>query len=391
MVFVPTSKSSLQAAIALWIDDSSATADSGVPSGEGTGLYGDINGWNVAAVIDMSYLFINTLINSDISGWDVSNVVTMKKMFWNTSNYNNGSVSLNSWNTSNVESMEGMFGQSTNFNQPIGDWNVSKVVNMESMFKQVYHFNQDITGWDMKTVTKMAGMFENASVFNQNLTLWELGTADFTNRHMFFHAYQMMDEYSDDPYFNITPTHAFFRGPTVIEVPAGPPPAPICFPAGTPVTTDQGQVAIEKLNTDKHTIRGKEIVAITQSRPLQKHIVCFEKDSLSKNVPSQQTLCSKNHAIFYNGEMTKARNIVDMCENVTLVDYNGETLFNVLLKKHDKMMINNLICETLHPENIMAKISTMKNGQKKNTAIRELTKIIKENNVPEYQKLYASL
>ena len=169
------------------------------------------------------------------------------------------------------------------------------------------------------------------------------------------------------------------------------PAAPICFPKGTPVTTDQGSVAIEKLNPDKHTIRGKEIVAITQTRPLQKHIVCFEKDALSKNVPSQQTLCSKNHKIFYKGEMIKARNIVDMCENVTFVDYNGETLYNVLLKKHDKMMVNNLICETLHPKNIMAKISTMKDGQKKNKAIQDLTKIIKENNISEYQKMYASL
>ena len=173
----------------------------------------------------------------------------------------------------------------------------------------------------------------------------------------------------------------------VIQLPA----APICFPKGTPVTTDQGIVAIEKLNTDKHTIRGKEIVAITQSRPLQKHIVCFDKDALSKNVPSQQTLCSMEHKVFYKGEMMKARNIVDVCENVTFVPYNGETLFNVLLKKDDKMMINNLICETLHPKNIMAKISTMKDGQKKSKAIQELTKIIKENNIPEYQKLYASL
>ena len=170
-----------------------------------------------------------------------------------------------------------------------------------------------------------------------------------------------------------------------------PPPDPICFPKGTPVVTNLGPVAIEKLNPDKHTIRGKEIVAITQSRPLQKHIVCFEKDALSKNVPSQQTLCSMEHKVFYKGEMIKARNLVDLCENVTFIPYNGETLFNVLLKKHDKMMINNLICETLHPENITAKISTMKDGQKKNKAIQELTKIIKENNVPEYQKLYASL
>ena len=87
----------------------------------------------------------------------------------------------------------------------------------------------------------------------------------------------------------------------------------------------------------------------------------------------------------------EARDIVDVCENVTFVPYNGETLFNVLLKKEDIMMFNNLICETLHPKNIMAKISTMKDGQKKSKAIQELTKIIKENNIPEYQKLYASL
>ena len=48
-------------------------------------------------------------------------------------------------------------------------------------------------------------------------------------------------------------------------------------------------------------------------------------------------------------------------------------------------------CETLHPENIAAKISTMKDSQKKGKIICELNKIIKENNIPEYQKLYASL
>ena len=66
-------------------------------------------------------------------------------------------------------------------------------------------------------------------------------------------------------------------------------------------------------------------------------------------------------------------------------------LFYVGVKKHDKMMVNNLICETLHPKNIMAKISTMKDGQQKNKVIQDLTKIIKENNIPEYQKLYTSL
>ena len=192
--------------------------------------------------------------------------------------------------------------------------------------------------------------------------------------------------YQGQYYSSTVPVYVYVYVP-----PSQPPAAPICFPKGTPVATDQGSVAIENLNTDKHTIRGKEIVAITQSRPIQKSIVCFEKDSLNKNVPSQQTLCSMEHKVFYKGEMMKARDIVDVCENVTFVPYNGETLFNVLLKKEDKMMINNLICETLHPKNIMAKISQMKNEKKKNRAIQELTKIIKENNIPEYQKLYASL
>lgn len=206
-------------------------------------------------------------------------------------------------------------------------------------------------------------------------------------------TYDVIETSADEVIFDINVGWGWWRFIYVKVSPpqTPPPPLPICFPKGTPVTTDQGQVSIEKLNPDKHTIRGKEIIAITQTQPLQKYIVCFEKDALSKNVPSQETLCSMEHRVFYKGEMMKARDIVDMCEKVTFTHYNGETLYNVLLKKHDKMMINNLICETLHPKNIMAKISTMIDGQKKNKAIQELSKIIKENNIPKYQKLYASV
>jgi len=170
-----------------------------------------------------------------------------------------------------------------------------------------------------------------------------------------------------------------------------PVPQPICFPAGTPVTTDQGNVAIEKLNSHIHTIRGKPIVAITQTRPLQKHIVSIEKDALAKNVPSQTTEISLNHKVFYKGQMVKARDLVDVCEHVHFIPYNGETLYNVLLEEHDKMMINNLICETLSPKNIMAMISRMNEGTEKNRILRELTCIIKKNDVSGYKNLYASL
>ena len=63
--------------------------------------------------------------------------------------------------------------------------------------------------------------------------------------------------------------------------------------------------------------------------------------------------------------MFKARDLADMCKNVKKVAYNGETLYNVLLEKHGRMIINNMICETLHPENIAAKVAKSKNSPSK--------------------------
>ena len=154
------------------------------------------------------------------------------------------------------------------------------------------------------------------------------------------------------------------------------PNVPICFPKGTHVTIDQGKIAIETLNPDIHTIHGRKIVAISQTRPLQKHLICFEQDSLGKNIPSEETLCSKEHKIFYKGEMKTASEISEVCENVTEVPYHGDPLYNVLLEKHDKMVINNMICETLHPKNIMARISVMKDGPEKRLVVRKLNQRI---------------
>ena len=130
----------------------------------------------------------------------------------------------------------------------------------------------------------------------------------------------------------------------------------ICFPAGTPITTNQGNIPIEKINPDIHTIRNKKIVGITQTISQDKYLVCFEKDSLSKNLPSQTTIISKNHCIFYKGSMLKASDFIDKFENVKKVKYRGEVLYNVLMEENDKMMVNNLICETLDPVNGIAKL-----------------------------------
>lgn len=68
---------------------------------------------------------------------------------------------------------------------------------------------------------------------------------------------------------------------SISETPSPPvPDVPICFPAGTPVLTDQGEVPIEKIDKNKHTIRGQQIVDIIKSIPTNSYLVCIEKSSL---------------------------------------------------------------------------------------------------------------
>jgi hypothetical protein len=129
--------------------------------------------------------------------------------------------------------------------------------------------------------------------------------------------------------------------------------APTCFPAGTPIQTDQGAIAIEKVTTH-NTIRGKKVLVVTRSVG-HKSVVHLPRNSLYKNVPSQDTCCSLEHRIFYNGRMTKARDLVSKCESVTKERHDGAPLFNVLLPSHSKMVVSNLVVETLHPENACAR------------------------------------
>jgi len=130
----------------------------------------------------------------------------------------------------------------------------------------------------------------------------------------------------------------------------------ICFPAGTLIATNQGFIPIEKININKHTIRNKKIIGITKTITKDKYLICFEKDALGNNIPSEKTLITENHKIFYKGKIMKAKEFINNYENVTKFEYNGEILYNVLMEQHDKMIVNNLICETLDPENIVAKL-----------------------------------
>ena len=132
----------------------------------------------------------------------------------------------------------------------------------------------------------------------------------------------------------------------------------ICFRRGTPISTNQGIIAIEKINPSIHTIRNKKIVYITKTITRDKYLVCFEKNALGHNIPSQKTVMSQSHCVFYKGLMIQAKKFIGKVENVNKIKYSGEILYNVLMENPDKMVVNNLICETLHPENWVAKLYT---------------------------------
>ena len=149
--------------------------------------------------------------------------------------------------------------------------------------------------------------------------------------------------------------------PTPPEPPVPPEPTPIndiCFPASTPVVTDDGIISIEEIDPAFHTIDSKKILAITKTISTDKYLVCFEKDSLGKNFPSDKTVVSNQHKISYKGKLIEAYKFLGHFSNVHKTAYNGEVLYNILLEDHGRITINNMICETLHPNNAVAKLYT---------------------------------
>jgi surface protein len=305
-------KNTLTTEIDNWI--SSASAQDNYQTSTYNSTYGAINTWTFANTLtDMSQLFKDkTNFNADISDWNVGNVTTMAAMFQGATNFNQP---LNNWNTASVTDMQLMFESATSFNQPLDGWNntVSNVTSMDRMFANATSFNQDISNWTFGNTISRENMFQNATAFDQNLRDW---TATYL-------------------------TMAYY---------------PICFPANTPICTDQGKIPICKINPKIHTILQQPIRMVTKTKTYDKYLVCFKKDSLKPNTPNQDTYISKNHAVYNNGKWVHAFKYVND-DNIVKTKYNGETLYNILMDTHSMIMVNNIVCETLHPNNAVVQLN----------------------------------
>ena len=161
-----------------------------------------------------------------------------------------------------------------------------------------------------------------------------------------------------------------------------------CFPNNTPIVTDQGIVNIEDIDIEKHTIKNNKIVAITKSIHNDDYLVCFSKNSLGNDMPSQDTITSSRHKVFYNNKMIEARKITEINKNVTKIKYDKSILYNILLDKHSVVYVNNMICETLHPDNIIAKLYTrFSSKQARDEIIYKLNKYIKNKDYNSYKNI----
>lgn len=141
----------------------------------------------------------------------------------------------------------------------------------------------------------------------------------------------------------------------------------VCFPKGTPVNTDQGIIDIDRINITKHTINNKKIVCVTETRSTEDFLVCIEKGAIlngafknDKIIPTNTTYITANH-IIYHGRPRPAIGFVNNT-TITKVPYNNELLYNIVMEQHDTMIINGLLCETLDPENSIAKLYQLYNS-----------------------------
>lgn len=152
-----------------------------------------------------------------------------------------------------------------------------------------------------------------------------------------------------------------------------------CFPIDTPINTDQGIVKIQDLDTQFNTINKKPIVCVTKTLTNDKYLIQFKKNSLALNIPSKNTIVSAKHKVMYKKQLVEAKKIYEkeqaLNSLISKIPNKNKYLYNVLLEKHSKIKVNNLICETLDPSNIVAKLynpTTKMSNLKRNKVLKYL-------------------
>ena len=215
-----------------------------------------------------------------------------------------------------------------------------------------------------------------------NGTITQINLADGSIANLNWAGFEdgpfFLDVYNTDLYVSLIGSGTIYR---ISLEPEPVPISDICFRANTPIETDQGIIAINKINPNKHTIHNNLIIGITKTITFDKYLIGFKQNALGLNYPTENTVMSKNHKVFYNGKMIEAHKFIGHFENVYKIKYEGEILYNVLMETHSKMRVNNMVCETLHPDHIIAKLYTNNLDDNKNKIIVNMNECVKRKHM----------
>lgn len=121
----------------------------------------------------------------------------------------------------------------------------------------------------------------------------------------------------------------------------------ICFVKDTLVETDQGDIPIQSLVVGKHTIFKQKIMEITTTIHIDSHLVRIAPFAFG-TYPNKETIVSQEHKINGDNSFRKAIEYVNGT-TVTLIPYEQEPLYNVVLIKHGFMKVHGMMVETLDP------------------------------------------
>ena len=165
----------------------------------------------------------------------------------------------------------------------------------------------------------------------------------------------------------------------------------ICFVAGTLVSTDQGEIKINKIIPGKHTIDNKKILYVTETISSDKNLVKIGKNSIQNNVPNKDIIMTKNHIVEIGPLKFEAEELINK-KDITLVPYNDEYLYNILMENYNFITVQNLRVETLHPANTFSKIINSKYDKiTKSKMLIEYNNIVKDDKKEKLGKLDKSL
>jgi len=164
----------------------------------------------------------------------------------------------------------------------------------------------------------------------------------------------------------------------------------ICFIGSTLMQTDQGQEQISKLIPGFHTIDGKRIKFITETITKDTHLYKIKRNALGKNIPSREMTVTGNHLVEFDFVLIPVRVLSTELGKIEEIKYRGEKLYNILMDNHEIIKVNNLNVETLHPNNLIArlynndKFQNMEHEEKKQF-IKKFNKRIQEEGLIKYE------